>query len=98
MTTGTYKRGHNLLKLFDELDHSAQTAIEHQHKDGNGNSWIIHGSVRSILTSHKDDFVNWRYLGQKWRPGMVNPYGDDLDTALRALIAAFHGPASKAHT
>ena len=88
--TGTHERGHDLLKLFDALDQSAQTAIEQQHKDGN--AWIIHGSVRSILTSHKDDFVDSRYVGESWRPGTNPPYayGADLDVALRALIAAFY--------
>ena len=85
-TTGTYKRGHDLLGLFDELDQSARDSIEQQ--DAALRHVTTHGSVRSILASHKDDFAGWRYLGEHWQG--KSRYGDDLDVALRALIAAFH--------
>ena len=85
-TTGTYKRWHDLLDLFDELDQSARDSIEQQ--DAALRHVRTHGSVRSILASHKDDFAGWRYLGEHWQG--KNPYGDDLDVALRVLIAAFH--------
>ena len=84
--TGAHERGHDLLKLFDGLKQSARDCIERQ--DASVRHVRTHGSVRSILASHKDDFTAWRYLGERWQ-GM-NPYGDDLDVALSALIAAFN--------
>ena len=87
--TGKHSKEHDLAKLFDGLDQSAQTAIEQQHKDVVARA--VHGSVQSILTRHKDDFRDSRYVGESWQPG-TNPtyaYGADLDIAIRALIAAF---------
>ena len=80
------RAGHDLLKLFDGLDESARDCIERQ--DAAVRHVRTHGSVRSVLANHKDDFTGWRYLGESWQG--KNPYGDDLDVALRALIAAFH--------
>ena len=89
-TTGAHKRGHDLLKLFDALDQKTQAAIE-KHKGVIER--FVHGSVRSILGKHRDDFTDSRYIGESWRPG-VNPptyaYGGDLDVALQALIATFN--------
>ena len=84
--TGTHERGHDLLKLFDGLDQSARDCIEQQAAAVR----VVrtHGSVQSVLANHKADFTGWRYLGESWQG--KNPYGDDLDVALRALIAAFH--------
>ena len=84
--TGTHERGHDLLKLFDGLDQSVRDCIEQQ--DAAVRHVRTHGSVRSVLANHNDDFTGWRYLGESWQG--KNPYGDDLDAALRALIAAFH--------
>ena len=90
--TGTHEWGHDLLKLFDGLDPSARDCIEQQHAAVR--HVRTHGSVRSVLANHKDDFTDWRYLGESWQG--KNRYGDDLDVALRALIAAFHElPASR---
>ena len=77
---------HNLLQLFDALDQSTRDCIDQQARQYD--TYRTHGSVRSILASHKDDFNDFRYLGKSWRG--KNPYGDDLDVALRALIAAFN--------
>ena len=89
--TGTHERGHDLLKLFDGLDQSARDCIEQQDAAVHVRT---HGSVRSVLAKHKDDFTGWRYLAESWQG--KNRYGDDLDVALRALIAAFHElPASR---
>ena len=84
--TGTHERGHDLLKLFDGLDQSARDCIEQQAAAVR--HVRTHGPIRSVLSNHKDDFTGWRYLGESWQG--KNPYGDDLDVALRALIAAFH--------
>lgn len=90
---------HDLLDLFDALDQSTRARIEQQFASTQP-SWTSE-SVRSILEGHKDDFNAWRYLGQRYHPGMVKQYvyGGDLDAALRALIAAFRelpaaGPTS----
>ena len=84
--TGTHEREHDLLKLFDGLDQSARDCIEQQAAAVRHVG--THGPIRSVLSNHKDDFTGWRYLGESWKG--KNPYGDDLDVALRALIAAFH--------
>ena len=79
--TGTHERGHDLLNLFDRLDQSVRDCIEQQ--DAAVRHVRTHGSIRSILANHKDDFTGWRYLGESWQG--KNPYGDDLDAALIAL-------------
>ena len=86
-TTGAHKRGHDLLKLFDALDQKTQTAIEQQRKGVIGR--VVHGSVRSILDKHKDDFIASRYVGEM-PPGSkpTFAYGVDLDVALQDLVAA----------
>ena len=87
-TAGAHKRGHDLLKLFDALDQKTQTAIEQHRKDVVER--VVHGSVRSILAKHKDDFTVSRYVGEM--PSGSKPtfaYGDDLDVALQDLIAVF---------
>ena len=61
-TTGTHKLGHDLLKLFDALDQKTQTAIEQERKGVIERA--VHGSVRSILAKHKDDFTASRYVGE----------------------------------
>ena len=60
--TGTHERGHDLLKLFDGLDQSARDCIERQ--DAAVRHVRTHGSVRSVLANHKDDFTGWRYLAR----------------------------------
>ena len=87
-TTGAHKWGHDLLKLFDALDQKTQTAIEQQRKGVVER--VVHGSVRSILAKHKDDFTASRYVGEM--PDGSKPtfaYGVDLDVALQDLIAVF---------
>ena len=89
-TTGDHMRSHDLLKLFDALDHKTQLAIE-QHRKGVVER-AVHGSVRSILAKHKDDFTASRYVGEM-PPGSkpTFAYGVDLDVALQDMIAAFEG-------
>ena len=87
-TTGDHKRGHDLLKLFDALAQKTQLAIE-QHRKGVVER-VVHGSARSILAKHKDDFTASRYVGEM--PPDSKPtfaYGVDLDVALQDLIAVF---------
>ena len=87
-TTGAHKKGHDLLKLFDALDQKTQTAIEQERKGVVERA--AHGSVRSILEKHKDDFTASRYVGEM-PPGSkpTFAFGDDLDVALQDLIAVF---------
>ena len=94
-TTGTHKRGHDLLELYnDALDHKTKTAIEQQRKGVVER--VVQGSVQSILDTHKDDFTASRYVGEI--PPDSKPtfaYGADLDVALHDLIAVFEElPAS----
>lgn len=87
-TTGDDKWGHDLLKLFDALDQKTQRAIEQKRKGVTER--VVHGSVRSILAKHKDDFTASRYVGEM-PPGSkpTFAYGVDLDVALQDLIAVF---------
>ena len=96
-TTGRHKRGHNLLKLFDALDQNTQTAIEQQRKGVVKR--VVHGSVRSILEKHKDDFTASRYVGEM-APGSkpTFAYGVDLDVALRDLIAVLEALPNSSRT
>ena len=87
-TTGDHEWGHNLLKLFDALDQETQLTIEQKREDVVER--VVHGSVRSILAKHKDDFTDSRYVGAM-APGSkpTFAYGVDLDVALQDLIAVF---------
>ena len=87
-TTGDHQRGHDLRKLFDALDQNTQRAIEQKRKGEIER--VVHGSVRSILGKHKDDFTASRYVGEM-PPGSkaTFAYGVDLDVALLDLIAVF---------
>lgn len=87
-TTGDHEWGHDLLKLFDALDQDTQLTIEQKREDVVER--VVHGSVRSILAKHKDDFTDSRYVGEM-APGSkpTFAYGVDLDVALQDLIAVF---------
>lgn len=87
-TTGDHKRGHDLLKLFDALDQETRRAIQQKRKGVIER--VVHGSVRSILAKHKEDFTASRYVGEM-PPGSkpTFAYGVDLDVALLDLIAVF---------
>ncbi len=79
--TQAYLREHNLLLLHDDLDDDARRIIEQVGSE--------HGiaSVRDILTAHKDDFVDWRYLGEggdRAEPDLV-----ELDGVIGVLLAVF---------
>jgi hypothetical protein len=96
-TTGAHEREHDLLKLFDALDQKTQTAIEQERKGVIER--VAHGSVRSILAKHKDDFTASRYVGEM--PSGLKPtfaYGADLNVALQDLIAVFEELPSAARS
>lgn len=87
-TTGDRERGHDLLELFNALDQKTQLAIERKRKGVVER--VVHRSVQSILTKHRDDFTASRYVGEM-PPGSkpTFAYGVDLDVALQDLIAVF---------
>lgn len=74
-----YVREHDLLLLHDELDDDTRRIIEQVGSE--------HGiaSVRDVLKAHKDDFVDWRYLGEggdRAEPDLV-----ELDGVIGVLLA-----------
>lgn len=74
-------REHDLLLLHDELDDDTRRIIEQV-----GSEYGI-ASVRDILTAHKDDFVDWRYLGEggdRAEPDLV-----ELDGVIGVLLEVF---------
>ncbi len=91
------RKGGDEQQLFDVLDQKTQTAIE-QQREGVIER-VVHGSVRSILNKHKDDFTASRYVGEM-PPGSkpTFAYGVDLDMALQDLIAVFEQLPSAARS
>ena len=61
----TTRGRHNLLELFDALGQSTRDCIDQQARQYD--TYRTHGPVQSILASHKDDFNDFRYLGESWR-------------------------------
>ena len=64
-------RTHNLLYLFKELKGTTQTSVEQRFERIRGQKiarGIYSGEtdpLLQVLTNHKDDFVEWRYLQEK---------------------------------
>ena len=83
MKTGKYRtdrKGHDLLVLFNDLDSETKQLIRDLEEK--------HGiaPLAQILEKHRDDFVDWRYIGQL--DGMHVDFWD-LDKALGILMAVF---------
>ena len=90
MKTGEYRtdrKGHDLLVLFNDLDSETKQLIH--GLEG------IHGiaPLAQILEKHRDDFLDWRYLGD---PDGMRVTFWDLDKALSILLAAFEALRSPA--
>jgi hypothetical protein len=79
--TQDYAQEHDLLLLHDALGDDIQHIIEQV-----GSEYGI-ASVRDTLQAHKDDFVNWRYLGEdrdRAEPDLV-----ELDGVIGVLLDVF---------
>ena len=83
MKTGKYRtdrKGHDLLVLFNDLDSETKQLInDHEEKHGIA-------PLAQILEKHRDDFVDWRYIGQ---PDGMQVHFWDLDKALGILMSVF---------
>ena len=79
--TQRHLREHDLLLLYDDLDEDIRHVIEQV-----GSKHDI-ASVRDTLKAHKDDYVNWRYLGEggdRAEPDLV-----ELDGVIGVLLEVF---------
>ena len=76
----TDRNGHDLLVLFNDLDSETKQMIRDLEEK--------HGiaPLAKILEKHRDDFVDWRYLGQ---PDGMQVHFWDLDKALGILMEVF---------
>ena len=83
--TGKYRRTHDLLKLYDELDTDTQAIIS---KIGD-----IHGvaPVRRILKKHKNDFVDCRYLQDMQDGDNLHVDLPDIGRAMDVLFLVYEG-------
>lgn len=89
---GKYFQGHDLAMLFGKLDGGTRDLTEKKHKSSS--EWS-HMSVQSILEEHRNDFVGFRYLGEKpesdsvWDWTDMSAFGGDLSAVLCVLISTF---------
>ena len=87
-------RTHDLLELFDGLDPSTQAMLEErmgavepysiEHRLEGKRSWE---PLRKLLSSHKNTFIDWRYIHQ-YEGGVVETAS--LDRALTVIIDAYY--------
>ena len=54
---GYFTYGHDLLELFEEMPHEMQQSINVVYK-----AFVPNGQIKDVLTEHKDDFEDWRYI------------------------------------
>ena len=84
MKTGKYRKdkdGHNLRMLYNDLDCETKQLIN-ELEDKHGIK-----PLEQILEKHKNDFVDWRYIGQ---PDGMQAHFWDLDKALFILTEVFN--------
>lgn len=75
--TGQYRKTHDLLDLFNDLDDDTKNKI---------NDLSAHrgfGPIKEILAEHKNDFIEFRYA---WDYQSLQVDLSDLDKALDVLI------------
>ena len=80
--TGKYKKVHDLLILFNDLDSDTRKIVSDLEKS--------HGvrPLEKILGKHRDDFVEWRYPMESQGELKVDLL--DLDKALNILITVYN--------
>ena len=78
--SGAFKKTHDLRALYDALDDDTRNRIDQRAAA----QWM--DPVQGTLTTHKADFVNWRYAGED-KPLNTNP--SDLDEAVGVLMAVY---------
>ena len=81
--TGQYKKTHDLLLLFEDLEDDTKKIIA-EVADNRGIA-----PLEQILSKHKDDFVEWRYVAEG---GTHSVTLLDLDKALEVLMAVYRQP------
>ena len=78
------KRLHDLRKLYDDLDVDTRNVIEQAAKEQDG----VWDRIQDTLTAHRNDFVEWRYIGEG---GDVNSKPTDLRDAVDVLLSVCDG-------
>ena len=77
-TRGNYRKIHDLIELFNDLDDKTQKEISSIEEN------LGVRPIRQILEKHRNDFTDWRYLLDQ---SEVNVTMQDLDKALEVLIS-----------
>ncbi|MCY4400885.1 MAG: hypothetical protein OXE96_16330 [Gemmatimonadetes bacterium] len=84
--SGSFERWHDLRDLYDDLDNDTRNLIEQKAIGYQKTKAHRVDPVPVTLTSHRTDFVNWRYAGEN-KPLNANP--NDLDDAVEILMAVY---------
>ena len=79
---GYFTHGHDLLKLFEEMPYEMQQSINVVYQ-----ALVPNGQIKDVLTKHKSDFEDWRYLYELKDGTSVNFL--DLLVATEAMILNF---------
>ena len=88
------ERTHNLLSLFKRLEGATQTSVEQRFERIRRQkiaSGIYSGEtdpLLQVLTNHKDDFVEWRYLQEKMGVG-ANTRPLVLNSVIEAAVEEY---------
>ena len=79
---GYFTHGHDLLELFDEMPYEMQQSINVVYQ-----AFVPNGQIKDVLTEHRSDFEDWRYLYELKDGTSVNFL--DLLVATEAMILNF---------
>ena len=82
--SGTHLKTHDLRELYDNLDVGTRSLIEQTVKEQEG----VWDKIEDILTAHRNDFVDWRYIGEG---GDGNSDPTDLRKAVDILLSVCDG-------
>ena len=79
---GYFTHGHDLLELFEEMPYDMQQSINVVYQ-----AFVPNGQIKDVLTKHKSDFEDWRYIYELKDGTSVNFL--DLLVGTEAIILNF---------
>ena len=80
---------HDLLELFTLLPHETRKQLEDKFRISIENGEVVGPeSLCQLLTSHRDDFVDWRYLDKE--PENLIPECRELQFAVHAILDVYN--------
>lgn len=80
---------HDLLKLYTLLPLKTQKQLENEFRSSIQNEEVVSTeTLRQLLTLHRDDFVDWRYLDKE--PENLNPECRELQFAVHAILDVYN--------